>query len=205
MPQVAKKRLDGVGRGQRPPRGFFLQVEDLTQQIQRAGIFYDLWWPLKGPELEFNIDAANLFPDYFRFTHHAHLVAMIVHLMMPFESTGDRLSLESVINAGTREGLLSPQDRDDVRTRVRALHDRLQRIKLIRHKCFAHRSNAQSYDEVWNEAKVSAKDFKSTIDEAREAVNVLRRSAVLDPVEAWTRPKESSEALFALLRAQCDN
>lgn len=76
-----------VGNSKKPsyPLSLERQVKDLVSQIARGRIFYDLWWQLQGEPMACHLDGMNLYPDFFRFSRHADLYAMVVQTGISFD------------------------------------------------------------------------------------------------------------------------
>ncbi|MGC5796579.1 hypothetical protein [Sphingomonas sp. NFX23] len=177
------------------------QIADLTHQVARARIFYDLWWQLQGEPRDQHIDGMNLYPDFFRFSQHAYLYAMIVQSMVPFDQRASVLSFKSVFKRLRKAGALSPElAKADARLNGSA--HLWKGMKLVRDECFAHRSMMATYDDVWTRAKVRPRDIHDALAIAMEVVALLRTHVGLAAQEFHPAPGEEFAALLSALQKQ---
>lgn len=69
------------------------RLETAANLIQRARIFFDIWFVYEGAETRPAIlDTMNEYPEFFRFDIHAHIVAFIVHISALFETRLDTVN-----------------------------------------------------------------------------------------------------------------
>ncbi len=177
------------------------QVKDLAHQIARGRIFYDLWWQLQGEPLENHIDGMNLYPDFFRFTRHAYLYAMIVQTMIPFDQRRDTLSFKTILKQFRKDtNQISIAEKAEQKISGSALL--WQKLKIVRDECFAHRSRLISYDAVWDRAAIRPMDIYYAQNTAIEAVNLLERALGIPTTEPHPTPGEEAVALLNFLQKQ---
>jgi hypothetical protein len=176
------------------------QVKDLGNQIARARIFYDLWWQVQGEPIDQHLDGMNLYPDFFRFSRHAYLYAMIVQTMLPFDERRDTLSFKTIIkdlnkNDATKAAALAA---DRVVSNCEGIW---RKLKVVRGECFAHRSRIATYDDVWKRAAIRPQDIHQAQSLAMDAVNILAGALGLGVIDHHLSPGEEAARLLKSLQA----
>lgn len=184
-----------------PPLPLERQVRDLGNQIIRARIFYDFWWQLQGEPMDDHLAGMNLYPDFFRFSRHAYLYAMVVQTMIPFDQRRDSLSFKTIIKEINKDTSLR-QAANEVESIVSGSATLWRKMKVIRDECFAHRSRLSSYDAVWTRAAIRPMDIYCAQSTALEAINLIERALRLPLTALRLNPGKEATALLATLQAR---
>lgn len=175
------------------------KVEDLTQQVIRAQIFFDLWWRLTGEPMEKHIEGMNLHPDFFRFARHGFLIAMVTQLMKPFDRRRDALSINSLLGSGHADRPSLAAAKVDIDRELKSRLPVVAKVKLLRDNCFAHRSMQSSYDEVFKAAAIRPSDIKDLIETALAVINRIRHEEGMDLADWASQPAASLDGLLGYL------
>ncbi len=154
------------------------RVEYVVNLAVRTGVFFDIWWLYRGPTRADILQQMNACPDFFRFDEHAHLVSMIIHLAVLHDKRGDTLGFETLIE-DTTNSLGASRTAEQCQKLLEAYqlltkhHDLISRVRLLRHKAFAHRDASQNYNDVFREADLKPNELKQLIDDSRRIANKL--------------------------------
>jgi hypothetical protein len=150
-----------------PPRAIrtALPIKDrvcrAVQLVLRARIFFDIWFYFEAKETRSPIlDTMQEYSEFFRFMPHAHQVAFIITIAVLFDKTRNTISLHHLVREMSRNKQLSQQAQAEVNELLNKVKPLETKIIVLRHKAFAHRNAHTSYDDVFKEAKVSAKQMR---------------------------------------------
>ena len=147
----------------------------LAERIRSAGFniglaraSYDIWWVYKGADTRpLYLKGMQTYSQFFRFDEEAHFRAMIVGLCTLFDKRKDTITLASLVEGAKTAG----SDVAAINAKLAKLDDRVAKIKILRHKLFAHRNHATAYNDVFREAQLRPDDLKSLLDESLAIVN----------------------------------
>jgi hypothetical protein len=163
-----------------PPRAIrtALPINDrvyrAVQLVLRARIFFDIWFYFEAKETRSSIlDTMREYSEFFRFMPHAHQVAFIITIAVLFDRSRNTISLHHLVREMTRNKQLSQQAQAEVNELLNKVKPLETKIIILRHKAFAHRSAHTSYDDVFKEAKVSAKQMRELTETALLIANKL--------------------------------
>jgi hypothetical protein len=149
----------------------------LVERIRIAGFnlmvartSHDIWWLYAGNDTRrLFIEGMQPYSEFFRYDQAAHQRAMIVGLYTLFDGRRDTITLESLIDDANAAGY----DVDALTPKLAALSIRVAKIKVLRHKLFAHRDHSLAYNEVFKAAEIRPSDLRMIFDESLEIVNGL--------------------------------
>jgi hypothetical protein len=74
------------------------------------------------------------------------------------------------------------------------------KLGVLRHNVFAHLSPSQSYDDVFDAARITPDEIQAGCDSALEAVNLLLVQRGYEPERASELAEESYHAMLGTLR-----
>jgi hypothetical protein len=153
------------------------RVYGAVQLVLRARIFFDIWFYFEAKETRSSIlNTMQEYSEFFRFMPHAHQVAFIVTIATLFDKSRNTISLPHLVREMTRSKQLSEQTQAEVNELLDKLKPLESKIIILRHKAFAHRSAHASYDDVFREAKVTAKQMRDLTEMALQIANKLAES-----------------------------
>lgn len=136
--------------------------------IARAS--FDIWWLYAGRSTRSNfLSAINEYSDFFRFDEEAHFRLAIISVFTLFDGRGDTVTLTALADECTEAGY----DTDSIRKRIKTLCPVLKKIKILRHKLFAHRDNRLTYEQVYESAGITPHELESLLDECLSIINAL--------------------------------
>jgi hypothetical protein len=148
-----------------------------VQLVLRARIFFDIWFYFENKETRSAIlNTMQEYSEFFRFMPNAHQVAFIVTIATLFDKSRNTISLHHLQREMTRSKQLSPQTQAEINELFDKLRPLESKIIILRHKAFAHRSAHTSYDDVFREAKVTAKQMRDLTELTLQIANKLAES-----------------------------
>lgn len=135
----------------------------LRARLRSAGITlivasasYDIWWTYAGEGTR-DLDAMNIFPEFFWYDQEAHFRNAIVGLYTLYDSYEGTLTIKSLIHG------LDPEAQKPIWRKYRAVHEAAKKVTYLRHNVFAHRLASKSYDEVFKQAGLKPDHLKKLI------------------------------------------
>ena len=149
------------------------KLDRLAQLILRARVFFDLWWIYKGAPTHLkHLPAMNRYSEFFRFDIHAQEIANTMYLCQIFENRRDTLNIKNVINEAKARKLST----EHIAAAEKALQEALpirEKLAIIRHNLFAHRSLSLDYSEVFKKASITPNETRRLAELGLEAINSL--------------------------------
>jgi hypothetical protein len=123
------------------------RLERIGQHIIRARLFLDLWFYFEERDSRRKIiNIMEEYNEFFRFTPHAYLVTYVIYMAGVFDKRKDTISLAPLIREAKASGHLKAQDARVVDALLARATPIADKIAILRHKAFAHRSAHISYD-----------------------------------------------------------
>ena len=117
------------------------RLDRIGQHIVRGRLFFDLWFYFE--ELEFRgkiLETMQEYSEFFRFTPHAYFVTCVIYMAGVFDKRKDTISLAPLIREVKAVGCLKGNDAATVDTLLSEAKPIADRVAILRHKAFAHRS-----------------------------------------------------------------
>ena len=131
------------------------RLDRIGQHIVRARLFLDLWFYFEERDSRRKIiDTMREYNEFFRFTPHAYLVAYVIYMAGVFDKRRDTISLAPLIHELKVAGNLKAHDAATVDELLMKANPIANKVAILRHKCFAHRSAHVSYNDVFKMAAV---------------------------------------------------
>ena len=177
------------------------QITIAREQLIRARIFLDIWWFQYGsPTRQQTYTATSKYSEFFNFDEHAHLTSFIVHISTLFDSRRDAVSLEKIMKKAVPPSLqLSDLVRKEIAQHLKTLKPLAEKLLILRHNNFAHRSNSMSYKSAFEEAKVSYEIFLVVTDSSKAVLDLLLKATGRGTVEFRPYPREHLAQMLAEL------
>ena len=152
------------------------RTERAAQLVLRARIFFDIWLYFEGAETRpALLDTMNQFSEFFRFAPHAHFVSFVVTMASLYDKRSDTITLTALAREIETSGLLTVP----VQAEVKALIDQAlpiaNKVGILRHNAFAHRSANMSYDAAFKAASITAAQMRELTDTSLQLANTLLR------------------------------
>ena len=176
------------------------RLERIGQHILRARLFLDLWFYFEGPDTRPKIfKIMEEFNEFFRFTPHAYFLAYVIYIAGAFDKRRGTISLWFLVPEVKKEGGINSQSAatiDALLAEAKALADR---VGILRHEAFAHRSESVTYDDVFKKAGITPNQLRDLTDIALKIVNSLLLSRGLRDQYFTDIPREDAEAMMNAL------
>ena len=150
------------------------RVDRAVQLVLRARIFFDVWFYFESrgtrPAI---LNTMREYHEFFRFMPHANQAAFIVTIAALFEKRKDTINLPQLVKEVTRANEMSQQTQAELQELLNRAEPSAAKVIILRHKAFAHRSAYKSYDDVFKEAEVTAKQMSGLTEIALQIANKL--------------------------------
>ncbi|HXW27343.1 MAG TPA: hypothetical protein VEK73_21530 [Xanthobacteraceae bacterium] len=176
------------------------RLERIGQHIVRARLFLDLWFYFEERDSRRKIiDTMREYNEFFRFTPHAYLVTYVIYMAGVFDKSRGTISLAPLIREVKAAGQLKAQDAkvaDALLAQAKPIADK---VAILRHKAFAHRSAHISYDEVFKMANVKPAQLRELTDVALKITNCLLLARGLRDQYFSELPREAAQAMMNVL------
>lgn len=176
------------------------RLDRIGQQIVRARLFLDLWFYFEERNSRRNIiDIMQEYHEFFRFTPHAYLVTYVIYIAGVFDKSRGTISLAPLIREVNTTGELKKRDAEIIETLLMKAQPIVNKIAILRHKAFAHRSADISYDDVFKMAAVKPNQLRDLTDLALKIANRLLLARGLQDQFFTELPREAAEAMMQAL------
>jgi hypothetical protein len=176
------------------------RLDRIGQHIVRARLFLDLWFYFEERDSRRKIiDTMQEYNEFFRFTPHAYLVAYVIYMAGVFDKRRDTNSLARLIREVKSAGQLKAHDAaivDALLTEAKPIADK---VIILRHKAFAHRSAHLSYNDVFKMAAVKPDQLRDLTDITLKIANRLLLARGLQDQYFTELPREAAEAMMKAL------
>jgi hypothetical protein len=199
--------------GQRPmpplSRGSQRQNLPLEERLYRAGqhvvrgrLFLDLWFYFEEKTTRAKIiETMREYNEFFRFTPHAYFVAYVVHIAAMFDSRRDTISLPRLAKEMKVARLLQGHSAAEVDLLLAEAAPIVEKVAILRHCAFAHRSARISYDDAFKRAAVKPNQLRDLSEVALKIANRLLLARGLKDEVFTTLPREDAEKMMKALAA----
>jgi HEPN superfamily AbiU2-like protein len=181
------------------------RLERIAQHILRARLFLDLWFYFEERDSRRKIiDTMEEYNEFFRFTPHAYLVTYVIYMAGVFDKSRGTISLEPLVRDVKAAGQLKAQDAavaDALLVQAKPIADK---VAILRHKAFAHRSAHISYDDVFKMAAVKPDELRELTNVALEIANRLLLACGLRDQFFTDLPREAAQAMMKALGSHND-
>jgi hypothetical protein len=176
------------------------RLDRIGQHIVRARHFLDLWFYFEERDSRRKIiETMQEYSEFFRFTPHAYLVAYVIYMAGVFDTSQDTISLLHLVPEMKAAGQLKEQDAAAVDALLDEARPVADKVRILRHKAFAHRSAHISYDDVFKMAAVRPDQLRDLTDVALKIANRLLIARGLQDQHFTELPREAAEAMMKAL------
>jgi hypothetical protein len=176
------------------------ELDRVAQHVIRARLFFDLWYYFEsaatGPKI---IDTMRDYNEFFRFTPHAYFVAYVIYVAGVFDGHSDTISLIHLSVRTKSAGHLKGREAEEVDALLTTAKPIVDKVKILRHKAFAHRDARISYNEVFKLAAVKPDELRELTEVALKIANKLCVAVGL-PAQYFTElPQQAAEEMMRVL------
>jgi len=176
------------------------RLDRIGQHIVRARLFLDLWFYFEARDSRGKIiETMRGYNGFFRFTPHAYFVAYVIYMAGVFDRRRDTISLASLIHEVKAAGCLKVHDAATVGALLAQAKPIADKVAILRHKAFAHRSAHVSYNDVFKMAAVNPDHLRDLTDMAMNIANRLLLARGLRDQHFTKLPREAAEAMMKTL------
>ncbi|MDO9414453.1 MAG: hypothetical protein Q7T81_17920 [Pseudolabrys sp.] len=178
------------------------RLNRIGQHIVRARLFLDLWFYFEGNETRpAIIDTMRKYNEFFRFTPHAYLLTYVIYMAGVFDKRKGTISLLPLIRDVKASGQLGAPEAEIVESLLEQATPIAEKITILRHNAFAHRSAHISYDDAFAIASVKPEELRNVTDTALEITNRLLSARSLQDQHFTKLPLEAAVSLMKALEA----
>jgi hypothetical protein len=171
------------------------------QHVVRARLFLDLWFYFEEKTTRQGIiETMREYNEFFRFTSHAYLLSHVIHIAAMFDKTRGTICLTGLAKEMKDAGFIQGQEAAKVYALLDEAAPIVEKVTILRHRAFAHRSASMSYDDVFKLAAVRPDQLRDLTEVALKIANRLLLARSLKDECFTTLPREAAEAMMKVLR-----
>jgi AbiU2 len=179
------------------------RLDRIGQHIVRARLFLDLWFYFEERDSRRKIiETMREYDEFFRFTPHAYLVAYVIYMAGVFDTRRGTISFPPLVREAKAAGQLEGQEAAAVDALLVEAKPVADKVLILRHKAFAHRSAHISYDDVFKMAAVKPDQLRDLTDVALRIANRLLLARGLPDQDFTELPREAADAMMKALAAR---
>jgi hypothetical protein len=181
------------------------RLDRIGQHIVRGRLFFDLWFYFEERNSRGKIIETMLeYNEFFRFTPHAYFVTYVIYMAGVFDKRRDAISLAPLIREVKAAGTLNTNDAAIVDALLVEAKPVSDKVAILRHKAFAHRSAHISYNDVFKMAAVRPDQLRDLTEMALNIANRLLLARGLQDQHFTELPREAAEAMMKTLARRVD-
>lgn len=188
-----------------PPLPLEERVERAAQLVVRARVFFDIWAYFEGDTRAGLLDTMNEFSEFFRLAPHAHFVAYCVTMAALYDKRRDTITLTSLPRELAKKGILTTVVEAEVQVLLAGALPTANKVGILRHNVFAHRSASLSYDDVFKLAAITAAQMRELTELSLQIANILLRSCGRPEQYINDLPLHDAKAIMMALRGATNN
>jgi hypothetical protein len=179
------------------------RLDRIGQHVVRARLFLDLWFYFEERDSRRQIiDTMREYNEYFRFTLHAYLVAYIIYMAGAFDKRRGTISLPHRAREMKTGGLIKGQDAAKIDALLAEAKPVADKIIILRHEAFAHRSAHILYNDVFKMAAVTPIQLRDLTEVALRIANCLLLARGPQDECFAELPREAAESMMKALGAK---
>jgi hypothetical protein len=176
------------------------RLDRIGQHVVRARLFLDLWFYFEERDSRRKIiETMREYNEFFRFTPHAYLIAYVIYMAGVFDKRRDTISLPPLVREVKAAGQLKGQDAATVDALLVEAKPIADKVLILRHKAFAHRSAHISYNDVFKMAAVKPNQLRDLTDMALNIANRLLLARGLQDQYFTELPRGAADAMMKTL------
>ena len=148
-------------------------IERLSDIVYTAKLSYEIWWILVGPDRPQYIDTLNRYLSFFRPTIDAHYHVIIISLFKLFDKGKRTMNIHRLIKLVKKDDIISNSDFSEIEEKYNRALVIWEKVKIIRHKYYAHQAFNVDIKEVYRRAKITPDEFKELIELTTNIMNTI--------------------------------
>jgi AbiU2 len=172
------------------------RLDRIGQHVVRARLFLDLWFYFEGPSRRGIVDIMEEYNEFFRFTPHAYLTTYVIYMAGVFDTRRGTINLSSLAREVKTVGKLKASDASIVDALLAKAKPLANKVAILRHKAFAHRSAQISYNDVFKLAAVKPDQLRDLTDLALKVANHMLLACGLRDQCFSKLPRQAAEAMM---------
>jgi AbiU2 len=176
------------------------RLDRIGQHIVRARLFLDLWFYFEGRDSRRKIiDTMRDYNEFFRFTPHAFFVTYVIYMAGVFDKRRSTIALAPLIREVKAAERVKVHDFATIDALLVEAKPIADKVAILRHKAFAHRSAHISYNDVFKLAAVRPDELRDVTDMALRIANRLLLVRGLQDQYFTELPRVAAEAMMQTL------
>ena len=150
------------------------RLDRVARHVIRARLFLDLWFYFEGADTRPQIfGTMEEYNEFFRFTPHAYLVAYVIYIAGAFDRHRGTISLTHLVPEVKATGQLTGKDAANVDALLAKADLIADKVRILRHKAFAHKDAHISYNDVFKLAAVkpaqTSRTYRRRLEDRQQA------------------------------------
>jgi hypothetical protein len=176
------------------------RLERLAQHVIRSRLFLDLWFYFEGADTRPNIiETMRDYNEFFRFTPHAYLVAYVIYIAGSFDTRRGTISFAHLVPQVKAAGHLEGRNAAEVDALMAQAQPVADKVRILRHRAFAHKDAHISYNDVFKLAAVKPDQLRELTDVALRIANRLLLACGLQDQNFTELPRQTAEQMMKAL------
>jgi hypothetical protein len=147
-------------------------LEELLQTVKAARANYDIWWAYKKDRPKY-VDVLNEYLEFFRVSIHAHFVAMLMALYKLYDKRSDSIGVDALIEEALADAEFTKDDSEKIARYLDLAKPISEKVKVLRHKLFAHRDRKFDYDDTFSAVQIKYDDFRDLTEYTINILNIV--------------------------------
>jgi len=176
------------------------RLDRAGQYVVRARLLFELWSYFEEKITRAKIiETMREYNEFFRFTPHAYLVAYVIYIAAMFDKTKDTISLTRLASEMKAAELIKGQQAAEIDALLAEASPIVEKVSILRHNAFAHRSARIRYDDVFKMAAVTPGQLRELTELALKVTNRLLLARGLKDQNFTPLPREDAEKMMKAL------
>jgi hypothetical protein len=153
---------------------FDKHLEELLQTVKAARANFDIWWVYKNDQDRNKyVETLNNYLMFFRVSIHAHWVAMLMALYKLYDLRKDSIGIQDLISEAKQTPNFPQDIYESIAVNLRLALPLWEKVRVLRHKLFAHRDKNLNYDEIFKSANITADTLRSLTEHSLDILNLI--------------------------------
>jgi len=171
-----------------------------AQLVLRSLIALDIWFYYTSEDTRPAIfDTMDEYPNFFVFEEHAQFVAFVVQLACLFDRSNGTISLPRLAREMKSGHLIAGPDASEVDALFAQAAPLVEKLNVLRHEAFAHRSAAIDYDDAFKKAAVTYGQLRELAETALKIANQFSKARGLGEHFHNELPRKDAERILKAL------
>jgi AbiU2 len=150
------------------------RVERATYLSVRSRVFFDIWFYFEGKDTRpAIINTMGRFSGFFEYDPEAHFAAFVIYIAALFDKRRNTISLPHLAREVKKKTTI--EKADEIDALLQQAEPLANKVAILRNKVFGHRSANISYDDVSQQAAVTADELRALTELSLQIANGLAR------------------------------